>query len=268
NRRREASEATAQELIPPRTLHFSNFAPRAPIHGQCRQTNRPAVIGKRIEERTGHSVTRLSRRSDDGGHRREHHEEVERQLLCEYVKVPGAVDLRRKHARKATRRQIADGPLVDQGGCMDDAAQRRHGFRYFGQEVLQGMPVCHVARADPNRAADFAQFLNNGADVSSESRSADKSQAPCTATGEPASGCQSDFAERARDEVRGVRWKSEGFAAAAYFERSRHGTEAEPKWLPLAGGKITDPPVSIDDLARDGQIGGFRKQGKVEPRHM
>ena len=78
-------EPLADLLVPG---HVADLAEVSPVHRQGGQTERPSVVGERVEERIRRGVGGLARKTEDGGHRREADEEIERHSQRLRVEVP------------------------------------------------------------------------------------------------------------------------------------------------------------------------------------
>ena len=117
--------------------HVADLAHHAPIDGEGGKSACSAVIGQRIQERVAGDVVRLPRIADDGGDRREQHEEIQRNIERQRVEIPGAHDLGRHGLPHPLLGQAFDRRIVQHHCGVHDAAQRSH-LALNGSDDLRG----------------------------------------------------------------------------------------------------------------------------------
>ena len=238
----------------------ADVVPHAPGQAVAPDAGAAGPGGERVEEAAGGRVDAGRGAAHDPVDRREGDEEASAPLLQEAVQVPGTVHLGREHLVDVLRPEVADRPLVEPAGEVDDAGERARPaplrrLRLPAQAVeigdVDGRVLDAVTAPLAQRAVGVGPSLR-------QRRSADHEEARVVLAEEAGTELDSDPAQAAGDQVESA-VREHGPVETSRFNPAEH--RHQPTSIPVSDLKVA---LHCVDLAQH----AFRRDRPVAGRKV
>ena len=157
-----------------------------------------------VQERVGGRVIRLAGRTQDRSHRRENHEEIERQIRGERVEIPRSENFGSQNPAEVFRVEVEEQVVVQHSRGMNHSAERRHRVSNFGQRAGQ---IAFVRNVGLDRRDGGALGRQIGGDFfagGGSSTAAEENQVPRALFHEPARDFEPQASVASRDQIRRI----------------------------------------------------------------
>ncbi|PSK61433.1 hypothetical protein B0E53_06669 [Micromonospora sp. MH33] len=141
--RRQAGPSRPRPVRLRQRRRHAGGVPHSPRQADRRQTRLPPVRRQRVQVGVRRGVRRLTRRPDQAGHRREHHEQVEVTVDRRLVQPPRGGRLRRQHTRQPLGAERRHHAVVQHARGVHHPRQPAG---HTGHQLVHLIPVGDVGR--------------------------------------------------------------------------------------------------------------------------